>query len=237
MRNAPFPERRSEDAIFGAVFVLQIYTFSMEISNKKLERVIAYVDGFNLYFGMKASGNDTLWLNVQNLSMSLLKPEQSLIYTNYFTSRVRNNPPKERRQNVYIEALETLANFRIIYGNYQAHNEQCRRCGHNYIYSNEKMTDVNIAVALMEDAFKDKYDTAFLITGDSDLVPPINSIHALYPNKRVFVAFPPNRFNMSVKNVAKGCMTIGRKKLKDAQFPDSVTKKDGYVLSKPGIWV
>lgn len=208
----------------------------MTNSKNEIERVIAYIDGFNLYFGMKETGNDTLWLNVKNLVSSLLKPSQQLVYTNYFTSRVRNSPGKEYRQKVYIEALETLSEFDIIYGHYQSHIEECKRCGHSYPYSNEKMTDVNIAVALMEDAFNDKYDTAFLITGDSDLVPAIKSVHSLFMQKRVFVAFPPNRFNISVKNQSKGCMIIGRKKLKDAQFSDTVIKKDGFILEKPGVW-
>jgi len=207
------------------------------METNKNEKVIAYIDGFNLYFGMKQSSNDTLWLNIQQLVKSLLKPNQTLIYTYYFTSRVRNSPQKEYRQKVYIEALETLKDFKIVYGHFQSQTETCRKCGHTYPYANEKMTDVNIAVSMMEDAFHDKYDTAFLITGDSDLVPPINSIHKLFPAKRVFVAFPPNRFNVSVKNVAKGSLMIGRKKLKDAQFPDSVNKSDGYVLNKPIIWI
>ncbi len=207
------------------------------METNKNEKVIAYIDGFNLYFGMKQSSNDTLWLNIQQLVKSLLKPNQTLIYTYYFTSRVRNSPQKEYRQKVYIEALETLKDFKIVYGHFQSQTEICRKCGHTYPYANEKMTDVNIAVSMMEDAFHDKYDTAFLITGDSDLVPPINSIHILFPAKRVFVAFPPNRFNVSVKNVAKGSLMIGRKKLKDAQFPDSVNKSDGYVLNKPIIWI
>lgn len=207
------------------------------INTNKTERVIAYIDGFNLYFGMKENGSDTLWLNVQQLAASLLKLNQRLVYTKYFTSRVRNNPAKEQRQKIYIEALETLQECDIIYGHYQSHIEKCRRCGHYYPYSNEKMTDVNIAVALLEDAFNDKYDTAFLVTGDSDLVPPINSVHSLFPSKRVFVAFPPNRSNVSVRNVSKGCMTIGRKKLKDAQFPDKVKKASGFILHKPKEWI
>jgi len=41
----------------------------------KKERVIAYIDGFNLYFGIKQSNwNDVLWLNVKKLAESLLKP-------------------------------------------------------------------------------------------------------------------------------------------------------------------
>lgn len=201
-----------------------------------MEKVIAYIDGFNLYFGMKQNGNKTLWLNPQKLVATLLKPNQILIETKYFTSRVRNNPDKELRQKTYIEVLETLKDFKIIYGHYQSHIETCRKCGHSYPYSNEKMTDVNIAVSMMEDAHNNLYDTAFLITGDSDLVPPINSIHKIYPIKRVFVAFPPNRSNVSVKNVAKGSMVLGRKKLLDAQFSNEVKKKDGFVLKRPENW-
>lgn len=201
------------------------------------ERVVAYIDGFNLYFGMKQNGNSTLWLDPQMLVSSLLRPDQELLFSRYFTSRIRNNPEKEKRQTTYIEALETLERFEIMYGHYQSHIEKCRRCGHSYPYSSEKMTDVNIAVAMMEDAYYDKYDMAFLITGDSDLVPPIRSIHRIYPYKRVFVAFPPNRLNISVKNEAKGSLVIGRKKLLYAQFPDQVAKTDGYVLKRPAVWI
>lgn len=209
----------------------------MALETKK-ERVIAYVDGFNLYFGIKASGhNDTLWLDIQKLSESLLKPNQELIYTKYFTSRVRNHPQKQQRQNAYIEAVETLDNCKIYYGHYQSQIEECRRCGNTYPYANEKMTDVNIAVEILIDAYSDKYDTALLITGDSDLVPPINAVHNFFKQKRVVVAFPPNRYNVSVNHVARGSMTIGRKRLKDAQFPDNVKKKNGFILTRPNTWV
>lgn len=204
----------------------------------KEERVIAYIDGFNLYFGMLEIGTrETLWLNIKQLVESLLKPNQILLNVKYFTSRVRNNPQKEFRQKTYIEAIETLTDIKIYYGHYQTNSETCYRCGHTYATANEKMTDVNIAVEILVDAYSDKYDTAMLITGDSDLVPPINAVHNLFNNKRVFVAFPPNRHNVSVSNAAKGSIIIGKKKLKDAQFPNIVIKKDGYELHRPASWI
>jgi uncharacterized LabA/DUF88 family protein len=204
----------------------------------KKERVIAYVDGFNLYFGMKQSGhNDILWLDIQKLILNLLRPNQELLFTKYFTSRIRNDPPKEKRQKAYIEALETLKDCKIFYGQYQSQIEECRKCGHTYPYSNEKMTDVNIAVEILTDAYSDEFDTAFLITGDSDLIPPINAVHNLFKGKRVFVAFPPNRYNVSVNHAAKGSMIIGRKKLKDSQLEDKIIKEDGYILERPPAWV
>jgi uncharacterized LabA/DUF88 family protein len=60
-----------------------------------MARVIAYIDGFNLYFGLKSSRWDRyLWLNVQNLAGNLLKPDQTLIHTKYFTARVSSPADK-----------------------------------------------------------------------------------------------------------------------------------------------
>ena len=75
-----------------------------------------------------------------------------------------------------------------------------------------------------------------LISGDSDLVPPIKAVHQWFPKKRVFVVFPPKRHNSSVALVARGSMTIGRRKLADSQFEIEVQKKDGFVLKKPEEW-
>ncbi len=203
---------------------------------QKKERVIAYIDGFNLYFGMLESGFDKLkWLNVKKLIESLLKPDQLLVGVYYFTSRVRSNPNKERRQSLFIDAIESTG-IKVIYGRYQFNTLECFRCGKIWDASNEKMTDVNIATRLIVDAFQDKYDMAMLISGDSDLVPPIKAIHTNFPNKRVFVAFPPSRHNIAVKQVAKGSMIIGRKKLVDAQFDPEVVSKIGFILRKPTEW-
>jgi uncharacterized LabA/DUF88 family protein len=204
---------------------------------KKVERIIAYVDGFNLYFGMiEANLNDCKWLNIKTLVEALLKPEQELITVKYFTSRVSNNPEKQKRQGTYIEALESQK-VEIIYGRYQVNNIECHRCGNIWREPNEKMTDVNIATQIILDAYQDRYDTAVLISGDSDLVPPIKAVHQIFTNKRIMVFFPPKRHNNSVSAVAKGSLIIGRKKLKDNQFPENISKADGFILQKPKDWI
>lgn len=203
----------------------------------KKERVVGYVDGFNVYFGLFEAGfNNCKWLNISKLVNNLLRPNQELIEIKYFTSRVSNNPDKQKRQTTYIEALESVG-IKIYYGNYQSDTTECRLCGNIWPTYHEKMTDVNIATQLLIDAYQDKYDMAMLISGDSDLVPPIKAIHELFNKKRIFVAFPPKRHNSSVALVAKGSMMIGRKKLIDSQFNEEVTKKDGYVLTRPKEWI
>jgi hypothetical protein len=45
-----------------------------------VERVKAYVDGFNLYHGLKTRhGRKYLWLDLQALAVRLLKPSQHLV--------------------------------------------------------------------------------------------------------------------------------------------------------------
>ena len=111
--------------------------------------MIAYIDGFNLYFGLKSKGwQRYYWLNLRKLILNLLKPHQKLILIKYFTARVSKPPDKQKRQATFIEALETLQDFKISYGKYQLNPRVCRRCHLEDFVPNEKMTDVNIAVGL-----------------------------------------------------------------------------------------
>jgi len=196
-----------------------------------MERVITYVDGFNLYFGLKSSSwQRYYWLNIQDLAYNLLKSPQRLMLTKYFTDRVSAPPDKQRRQSTYIEALETLHEFEIIYGKYQLNPRQCRNCGFVDRVPNEKMTDVNIAVELMADAFQDRFDTAIVISADSDLSAPLYAVKRLFPAKRVVVAFPPNRFSIELTKVASAYLIIGRRQIAKSLFPPEVTKSGNSLV-------
>jgi hypothetical protein len=204
------------------------------------ERVTVYIDGFNLYYGMRSKGwHRYYWLNVQLLAQHLLKPGQLLIGTKYFTSRVSStprDPNKSDRQNAYLEALETLADVDIFYGHYLEKTVTCFTCGAAWQLPEEKMTDVNIAVEMTVDAFQGRWDTALLISGDSDLTAPIMNIRHSFPAKRVVVAFPPGRHSVQLQKSAHAYFTIGRRILASSQFPDIVRKADGFELSRPVEW-
>ena len=176
-------------------------------------------------------------MNVHALASDLIKPNQSIEDVHYFTARVRNAPDKEKRQNTYLEALQHYSGINITYGRFQPNIITCHSCGHSYSSPNEKMTDVNIASRILVDAFLDKFDTTFLISGDTDLIPPIREIKSHFPEKRIIVAFPPGRHNVSLQKIAHASFIIGRKKLLDSQLPDKVTKPNGYVLRRPPEWI
>jgi hypothetical protein len=71
-----------------------------------LVRVAVYVDGFNLYFGLRAKyDRKYLWLDVQKLADSLVRSGQNLAFVRYFTARVRRDVEGQQRQSDYLDAL------------------------------------------------------------------------------------------------------------------------------------
>jgi len=202
-----------------------------------MQRVITYIDGFNLYFGMKAQYNNKyLWLDVEALSRSLLVTGQELVATKYFTSMVTNQPDKEKRQRTYLDALKSSTGCHFYYGRYQSNVIKCRGCGSNWPSPKEKMTDVNIATQMLMDAFTDQFDVAILISGDPDLIPPIQAIKSLSPQKRVGLYFPPSRHSIQLESVVDFSGLIGKKKLRESQLPENITKPNGFVLTRPTTW-
>ena len=202
-----------------------------------MESVIAYVDGYKLYHGLRAKGwKRFYWLNIAALARQLLKPDQTLASTKYFTTVVKHPDDKRRRQAVFLEALQTLPDFRIFYGQFLEDLITCRKCGHTYLTHHEKMTDVNISVELMADAFQDRFDAALLISADSDLVGPVETVRRLFSAKRVIVAFPPKRSSFALQKAASATLHIGHNELSKSLLPETVIKPDRVALHCPAQW-
>jgi len=202
-----------------------------------MQRAIAYVDGFNLYYGLcSKKWKRYYWLNIQEMARLMLKPGQTLVTTKYFTSVVKHPHGKRKRQAVFLEALRTLSDFEIYFGHFLSDTVTCRKCGHTYLTHHEKMTDVRIATELMLDAFQNRFDTALLCSADSDLVGPVNAVRQSFPQKRIVVAVPPGRYSNALKRAASAYTHIGRNVLARSVFPDRVRKPDGFVLQRPKEW-
>lgn len=201
------------------------------------KRVIAYIDGFNLYFGLKDGGwQRYYWLNVVSLIEKLAPSDAKIDKVKYFTAKVTSPEPKRKRQTVYLEALEYGTSCEIIYGNYQTEAIYCTSCAKPFSVQKEKMTDVNIAVEMMKDAFQDNFDIAILVSGDSDLTPPVTTVIKLFPQKQVIIRFPPNRYSNDLDRQSTNSNTITRVTLRDSQLPEEVVKPDGYKLTRPETW-
>lgn len=202
-----------------------------------MDRVVVYIDGFNLYFGICDRGwRRYLWLDLPALAARLLTPNQQLIATKYFTARVRADKAKVSRQASYLQALDVRGGTEFYFGRYQKKTKQCRSCHAIWNEYEEKMSDVRIATELIRDAFKNKFDIAILVSADADLLPPIEAIKNDFPDKKIVVGYPPRRDNPRLSAIAHSTFRIGRGRLSKCQLPSAVTKPDGYVLTKPKEW-
>ncbi len=197
-----------------------------------------YVDGFNLYYGLKSKGwRRYYWLDLVSLSFRLLRSGQQLVAVRYFTARItRPKNSKAQRQAKYLEALETLPKLTIEYGHFLKKVRECGNCGARWTDYEEKMTDVNLATLLLGDAQDDAFDVAMVLSADSYLSSPIEAVLSRYPEKRVVVVFPPDRRSDRLRKVASAAFTVGRKVLKDSQFPQRIFKTDGRVVERPRKW-
>jgi len=200
-------------------------------------RVISYIDGFNLYFGLREQKwRKYMWLDLCKLSAAVLLPHCELQHTKYFTSRIRGNIGKAERQSAFLDALQTLPLLTIYYGRFQPDPKQCQKCGHYAYHPQEKKTDVNIATQLMCDAFHDCFDTALLVSGDADLVPPIQAVKQLFPEKRIIIAFPPKRHSSELAATAHTTLTIHESRFRKSRLPETITLPNGINISRPDKW-
>jgi uncharacterized LabA/DUF88 family protein len=201
------------------------------------QRVIAYVDGFNLYFGMKAKGwKRYYWLDIKKFTEALTLDHQQVIAVKYFTSRISSPEDKRKRQATFLEALGTIDGLTIRYGQFDHQPFKCPVCKEVDLVPAEKMTDVNIATEILVDAFQDHFDTALLVSADSDLAAPVKAVRDIFPSKRVVVAFPPERISKELQSLANAHIFINKVKLAENQLPDSIIKPDGFELRRPTQW-
>ena len=260
-------------------------------------RISAYVDALNLYYGA-LKNTPYKWLNLVrfvNLTLSEIEPE--LKNLKYFTASVSGavNPEAPRRQKIYLNALESLPEVSVIYGNFKTNqlwrplmslpvadcaididsktlkiakgdfpvrvsdsqfrvipvrdwNPTSSRAHRNkktekpsddavpvQVHSmEEKGSDVNLAVHLLNDAWLDVYDIAVVISNDRDLAEAIRLVIE-YVNKKVILLCPArNRFVASrLGEVASHVKFVRPAQLRQSQFPDSIT---GTRIRKPDGW-
>jgi uncharacterized LabA/DUF88 family protein len=205
-----------------------------------MNRVILYIDGFNLYHALRDLGDKSLyWLDLPALGRNLLTGDMRLVHTHYFTARIkpagRSTQDDVKRQCTYLDALAAQPDLSIHYGKFMAKPASCNKCRASWTVYEEKQSDVNLGVELTIDAFRDRFDTALVISADSDLCTPIQRVKQEHPEKGVIVAFPPHRNSGDLKNSAPW-YTIGENRLRQSQLPETVVGKTDYPLTRPLTW-
>lgn len=204
---------------------------------QQINRVFAYIDGFNLYFGLKErKWAKFYWFDPDCLAKQLVEGGRKVIETKYFTAKVKQPDDKRKRQQTFLNAIQHHSDSEIIYGKFAKRTRPCRNCGAIWTTHEEKMTDSAIAAHLVADAFLDRFDTAILIGGDTDIVPAIKLVRRYHPSKRIEAWFPPKRKNQQVADCCDDGGHINGEHLQAALMPLSATDENGFQIVKPSEW-
>lgn len=201
-----------------------------------------YIDGFNLYFGVLKDTRHK-WLDLQRL-FERLRPDDDIQMIHYFSAPVGGaNQPDQQR---YLDALATCPKVQITLGRYTYREMTCRVRGCRHVGSRqfkrpeEKQTDVNIALQMLDDAFVGSAERFVLVTGDSDLVPAINRVRRRAPTIEVIVYVPSNHPNrgaaVELRGAAHKHRTLPPLMLPRCQFPPTLTGLSGTPITKPADW-
>jgi hypothetical protein len=205
-------------------------------------RTIVYVDGFNFYYGA-VRGTPHKWLDLEKCFVRL-RPGDDLRRIWYFTALV--DGARGVRQQAYLRALATRPLVQVILGKFKLKQIKCIVPGCSYPGSRvfdvpeEKRTDVNIALQLLDDANRDRADQFIVVSGDSDLVPALEMVKAQWPTKRL-VVYVPSRHPLrgaavELRSAADKHRTFPQALLKVCQFPSSLPDGRGGVVRKPAGW-
>ena len=148
-----------------------------------MEKVTVYIDGFNFYYGLRtkrkveAAWAKAYWVDLVKFFEMFLGENQELTKVVYFTASPLNKE-KSSRQSSFLNANKLLNGdkFEIVRGKYLEKKIVCPNCKYTIIRPEEKKTDVNISIRMITDCFQEKTDSLILVSGDSDLLPPIEFI-------------------------------------------------------------
>lgn len=211
---------------------------------------ILYIDGFNLYYGAVRK-TPFRWLDPVRLAGALF-PRNMVVGVKYFSAKVDpgiGDPQAPNRQATYWRALRTLPNLEIIEGQFRTRQTFAKVVKPPpekvQVFKNEeKGSDVNLAAHLLLDGFRNHYQVAIVVSGDSDLITPIRMVReelgkpvgVLNPQRLSGPGKPKPRKNAGLKNAASFYKHgISWNQLQNSQLPNTLTDPNG-TIHKPTTW-
>lgn len=211
-------------------------------------RTYIYVDGFNLYYGSLRK-TSYKWLDLKLLFQLLLKPYHDIKAIKYYTARISarsNNQASLLRQKIYLKAIQNhIKELSIYYGHHLTHSVKlplANRIKHkrrfvDVLKSEEKGSDVNLALHLLNDAWLDNYDCAVIVSNDSDLTEAMRLVKNQH-QKKIGLIVPVGqskhrRISKELMRYADFIKEIRKGILKNSQLPEKIP---GTVLKKPDSW-
>ena len=206
-------------------------------------RTIVYIDGFNLYYG-EMKGSPWKWLDPVALFQNILGAENTLVKVKYFTARVQptpNDPDVNIRQDTYLRAVQAhcpLVEFH--FGHFLRHKISMENANPPpssvQVWKNEeKGSDVNLALHVLNDAWLNAYDCAVIVSNDSDLADSLRLVKEQHKKLIGLITpgAPKRKTSQQLRKYADFTKPIRTWALQKSQLPNPIP---GLKIHKPAAW-
>lgn len=201
-------------------------------------RAIFFIDGFNVYHAVKSlKANHLKWLDFRKPCENFApSPQFSIEKIYYFSAYATWLPDAYARHKVYVKALESV-NVTPVLGKIKEKDRGCNLCNAAWKTHEEKETDVNIALTMLDEAYRDTFDRAIIISADSDFAPAIRLVMKRFPQKQFRVLTPTGRkHSWDLVDAAGGkdhAKHIKQIHLERSLFPETLIDLAGKVITRP----
>lgn len=228
-------------------------------------RTAAFVDGYNLFYGLLA-GTPWKWLNLPALLSHICRvqnPASHIHCINYFTSSVlphlaSRGVASRHAQDTYIRALKANG-VSVFYGRHRLEYALAPRFVSKSVPASrldkvgiwelkEKETDVNIAVSIYRTLSlqkitnrSDNIQQVVLISADTDMTPALKAVREDFPELTIGIILPHRQgIERAIPgSLANNChwvrRTVSAEELSAHQFPDKVPTHKKPAI-KPDYW-
>jgi uncharacterized LabA/DUF88 family protein len=141
-----------------------------------MDTVAVFVDGSNFYNKLKElSIRHTPNFNYRGLA-EWLAHGRAVVYCGYYVGVVRAKPGDAKAEAMKNQQVNLFNNLQSKRQRFTVHRGYIME--HHGVY-HEKGVDVKIAVDVLTGAYEGSYDTAILLSSDTDLIPVIQKVRAL----------------------------------------------------------
>ncbi|MBL8420154.1 MAG: NYN domain-containing protein [Dechloromonas sp.] len=204
-----------------------------------LKRVACFVDGFNLYHAiddlskMGKPRHYLKWLDLHKLTKAFVRPATEVVAdVHYFSAYATWLPDAHQRHQQYVAALQSVG-VTVKLGQFKQKSRSCRQCGANWVGHEEKESDVNFAVELLNRAWHKEFDRAIIVTADTDIVPVLQMVKRDHPSLHLTAAIPEQRYGnaLALRDACHGSLRIKEAHLLKSLFSASVVDGSGNVLA------
>ena len=219
-----------------------------------MRKVSVFIDGYNLYHAINNLGNNHFkWINLASLSKEFIQSQdEKIIRILFFTAFPSHKPlDVQERYSSYttaskemgVEIIEGKFKKKFFMGYNKAGLYQQRET------HEEKETDVNIALHILEDAYETISDKIILISNDSDIAPALRMAKTKNTTLKLNIVTPPlsngRRPNfdlayssLNIKKDRKGQIFFKTRMIQEIhlirhRLPEEMTTKNGQKIIIP----